>query len=229
MTLGDNMLKEIKPIDFNSKSIFKALFTFICLFIINTFILVLLQSFIKNTFILYNITYIIMFIPIFLVNKNSLINSFKNIKKDTKGRLKNIIFVVVVILLLEVLFNFALYKITGHYAPNNEMLNKYVEKENIIHSLIYASIMAPLVEGLMFMYPYKEASNKKRAYITYSLVFALFHMTSTSNLIDLLYLIPYLMMSFAFGYGFYKTNNIYVSIVTHSINNIISFMLLFIM
>ncbi|MCR5223770.1 MAG: CPBP family intramembrane metalloprotease, partial [Bacilli bacterium] len=80
-----------------------------------------------------------------------------------------------------------------------------------------------------FTYPYKDNKNKLAAYISMSIVFALMHITSATSIFDTLYLIPYLCMTFAFNYGFYKTNNVFVSIGVHTINNIIAYVLLFIM
>ena len=218
-----------KYIDLNTNSIFKAILSFMCLFVLQYALIVFANSFIKNKYLVYTIVYTLLGIFLFLKSKDDLVKAFKNIKKDIKNKLKNIVIVTIVLLIIEFILNFILIKIIGHQPPNNQIMVESFKGANILLIIYYMLIIGPIIESLIYYYPYHNVKNKLASYILYSLVFALMHMTATSNLLELLYIVPYLCMSFAFGYGFYKTNNIYVSIITHSINNVLAFMLLFIM
>ena len=156
-------------------------------------------------------------------------NSIKNIKKDSKKDIKQIIFITILLLVLEFISNYIIIKIVGHNPNNNNNLIKVLNKGNKILMIFNLLITGPIGESFLFIYPFNDVKNKKLAYIIYSILFAIAHMTSSNNLIDLLFIIPYMFMSFAFGYSFYKTNNIFMSIIVHSLNNLVALMLLFIM
>ena len=222
-------MKNKSYIDFHSTNMFKAIFSFICLFIIMFLILVMIRGFIKNAYLAYTITYTLLTIYIFIKERKYLCKSMKSIKKDFKDNCKNLVTVICILFILEYLFNALFIHILGHEPNNNAILVESFNGNNIIIILYYVLIIGPILEELIFAYPYSEVNNRTIAYIFYSILFALFHVMSSSTLLDLLFIIPYLCMSFAFGYGFYKTNNIFLSIITHSINNLIAFVLLFIL
>ena len=222
------MIKEIKPIDFNSKNVFKALFTTITLMVGNLFSIAFLSIVIKNSFIAHVIVYTIFILFIFLCNKRNLIDSFKNIKKDIKSNYKSILLYTLLFLLLEFIANFIIIKLTGKNINNNVTLMNVFNEKNKVLFISYILLIGPIFESLMMIYPYKEIPNKKLAYIFMTIIFALFHLMNASTLLELLFFIPYLFMGFAFNYSFYKTNNIYLSIIIHSINDLIVFVLLLI-
>lgn len=222
-------MKDKKIFDLHSTSVFRALFAFICLFIIDFVLLVFVNSFIKNQYLVYTIVYTLLAIILFIKEKDRLIKPLFTIKKDIKKSFKSVLIVVITLLIIEFIINGILIKIIGHGPSNNQVIIDSFTGANIFLILYYALIICPIVELLIYIYPYNNVKNKTAAFIIYSTIFALFHMASTPSLVDLLYFIPYLCMSFAFGYGFYKTNNIYVSIITHSLNNLLAFVLLFIM
>jgi membrane protease YdiL (CAAX protease family) len=215
--------------NFNSTNIFGSLFTTICLFIVDILFIAAFNNFIKDPFLAYCLVYIILIGVIYLSERKNINNNIKNFKSDIKGKIKKITIVTVTLLLLEFIINYILIRLIGHEPANNQIIVDALSNNNIFIFIIYSIILCPIVEGLLFTYPYKDNKNKLAAYICMSIVFALMHITSTSTTIDLLFLIPYLLMSFAFNYGFYKTNNVLVSIAAHTINNIVAFMLLFIM
>lgn len=222
------MIKELKPIDFKTKKITKALFTFICLFIIEAFLMGIIATFIKNQIIINSLVYIFITLFIFIFNKNKLIKEFKNIKKDIKNNYKNILLVFIICLILEFILNSILIKLLGTNPNNNNYIVDTYKNSNIFFIILDLFILGPIAEELLYLYPFNNVNNKKLAFILYSLIFALAHVVVSNNLIELLFFFPYIFMSIGFNYAYYKTNNIYVSIMLHSINNIISYMLLFI-
>jgi membrane protease YdiL (CAAX protease family) len=102
------------------------------------------------------------------------------------------------------------------------------KKTNVFLFIYFIAIITPLYEGLVFTYPYQKIKNKKLAYIFISVVFALLHLTASNSLIELLYFIPYLSLGLALNYSFYKTNNVFMSIIVHAINDLLVYVLLLI-
>jgi len=92
---------------------------------------------------------------------------------------------------------------------------------------INAILLGSILESLLFIYPFNKI-NTLPAFFVYTILFALSHLMYSNNMLDLLFIIPYILMSLGFYYSFYKTNNIFVSIIIHILNNLISFMLIFI-
>ena len=115
-------------------------------------------------------------------------------------------------------------------APNvNQEANIALLKEAPVLEFIFAVILAPFVEELVFRRSLIKAINNKHIYaITTGLMFAFIHVTSSlsQGSIMLLYLIPYAAVGIAFGYSYYKTKNIYGTMIIHSFHNLLSLLAL---
>jgi len=219
----------MKIINLQAKNIFQAFLTIISLFIIEALLLSFFSVIVKDVTISYLFVYVSLTIIILFIDYkqgNNLFNSFKNIKKDTKGKLKNIIIVTILLLILEYGVNYLLIYLLGHASPNDVLTVSYV-KPNIPIMFINAILLGPILESLLFIYPFNKI-NTLPAFFVYTILFALSHLMYSNNMLDLLFIIPYILMSLGFYYSFYKTNNIFVSIIIHILNNLISFMLIFI-
>ena len=223
------MIKELKPLDFESTNIFKCFFTTITLLILQTVLVAGLVAFFKNSFIIYIIVDIIFITLLYFINKKYIDKCIKDFKKDIKKNGKNILLVTSILLLIEFIINYIIMKLTGTKITSNELLLNEANNKNLILLFIYVIITCPIYETMIMLLPYNNVKNRKAVFIFVSIVFALIHLTSASTLIDLLYLIPYLLMSFAFNYGYYKSNNILMSIIAHSINDLIVFVLLLVL
>lgn len=221
--------KESKLFNLHSPNIFMSAICFFMLYIISTIGYGLAYSITNNINTLYISKYIILIVLILIKDHKYIINSMKNIKEDSKKDIKQIVFLTILLLILEFISNYIIIKIVGHNPNNNDILIKSLNKSNKIIMIFNLLVTGPIGESLLYIYPYGDVKNRKMAYITYSIFFAISHITSANNLLDLLFIIPYMLMSFAFGYSFYKTNNIFMSIIVHSLNNLIALMLLFIM
>ena len=221
-------MEKFKPINFKSDNIFNALFTTIVLFILEIAMISMFVKIIEHSFLSHSVVYTIFILTIFILERKTLIKMFKSLKNDIKDKEKNLLTVIISLLIFTVVSNTLLVMILGHQPGNDQAIVDAMKDNNIIIFFIYSVILAPVIEALIYFYPYRNVKNTKAAFIVSSLVFALLHITTSNNLLDLLFLIPYLSMSFAFTYGFFKTKNIYLSMITHSINNLIAFVLLFI-
>ena len=92
---------------------------------------------------------------------------------------------------------------------------------------ICAIILAPIIEELVFRRSLIKFTSNKHIYaLTTGLIFGFIHITSSINsindLIMLLYIIPYSSVGIALGYAYKKTNNIYGTLIMHSIHNAIA-------
>lgn len=96
-----------------------------------------------------------------------------------------------------------------------------------IYMIFTVSIFAPLTEELIFRKGIREIFDNKYLYIIISgCFFALMHLTSeTLSLSSLLYIIPYSSLGITFAYTYYKTNNIFSTIMMHSFHNSIAIIL----
>ncbi len=103
-----------------------------------------------------------------------------------------------------------------------------------VYMIFSVGIYAPFIEELIFRKSIKDIVDgygkgkiAKYTYIILSgLIFALLHIIGIStNPIDYLYIIPYLALGIAFASLYYKTNNIFSTIIMHSLHNIIAIIL----
>lgn len=221
------MKDKFKPINFNSKNVFVALFTTIFLFVLRVFLLSPFISTLKDEVISEIIVYTILIVAIFIIERKTLIKQLKSFKKDVKNKWLNVLIVTVSLLVAEYFINLLLIHITKANPSGQDLLQVFL-KRNIFTFILYSCLFIPILESLFYYYPYKNISNKKLGFVFSAIVFAAFHMLNANHLIELLYIIPYSLMALSFGYGLYKTNNIYVTILIHIINNIVAVMLLLI-
>lgn len=101
--------------------------------------------------------------------------------------------------------------------------------------MFQAVILAPIVEevlyrGLIFRTVYSY--NKNAAHIISAFLFGFSHIYSAlfaGDLTQIIHLIPYMTMGFAFSYAYEKRGNICAPIIMHMLNNLIATLLSFIL
>ena len=117
--------------------------------------------------------------------------------------------------------------IIGRFAPEGLPSNEQGVREMISNlsylSLILTGITAPLAEELLFRKSIKNVISKKWTYIIVSgLVFGAAHIVTKGSPLtfyDYLYLIPYSSLGVAFAFTCYKTDNVFPSMIVHSVHN----------
>lgn len=113
---------------------------------------------------------------------------------------------------------------------------KIAENETAVRNLIDTSplymafsvmIYAPIAEELVFRKSIRDFINNKWIYALVSgFIFGGLHaLTSITDTISLLYLIPYCSLGIIFGLLYYKTDNIFSTIIAHAIHNTLAFIL----
>ena len=117
--------------------------------------------------------------------------------------------------------DYLLVKNLGHNSTNQTAVITLIKKSPII-MILGTVVFIPFSEELIYRFPYRK-SNKILSLIISSIVFASIHMVGTKEII---FIIPYLILSFTIGYTYFKTDNIYMSYFVHVINNLINVLLL---
>ena len=115
----------------------------------------------------------------------------------------------------------------------NQEANITMLKTIPIAEILIAVLFAPITEELVFRKSLNKFTNNPHIYaFTTGLLFAAIHLISSiksiNDLIMIIHIIPYSAVGIAFGYAYKKTNNIYGTIVLHSIHNAISLLIIII-
>lgn len=110
------------------------------------------------------------------------------------------------------------------FTPSKEAINE-VAVQNLIKNepflaLIFTTIFAPFVEEMVFRKNVQDSVNNKYLFIIISgLLFGGAHVINSTNIYDVLHILPYGALGAIFAYLVYKTDNIFSSIMVHFIHN----------
>jgi len=153
---------------------------------------------------------------------------FKTIKEDfkkIKGNFYNMIDTGIKYWLIGLIVMMVSNIIIGLFIPlaeaNNEQGVQELIKSSSVLSIIAVGILAPIIEELTFRKAFRDIFKNKLVFILCSgLIFGALHVVlSLTSYWDLFYIIPYSSLGIAFGYMYYKTDNIYTSIIMHMFHN----------
>lgn len=217
-------------LNINIKELFKGILI-ICSYLLLTNILAipfifLYQANIINESLLYILVYLLLTIIFIYIYRKDLVKDFKDFKKNYKPILKKTLkywFIGTIIMIIS--SNIISYI----NIPNNTNQSANIElfTNMPITECLLAILFAPIIEELVFRRSLKDYTNNKHLYAFSSgLLFALIHITSSisslSDIIMLVYLIPYASVGIALGYSYKETNNIIGNITIHSFHNLLS-------
>ena len=178
---------------------------------------------IRNDMVSSPVSRLIVFAIIGLIYHKKIIDSAKNLKTDFKKNIKPILIITILLIGLEFVIS-SILENCFHLMASNELTNRNILKENLLVLGLSTTLLTPLAEECIFRLPYHSA-NGKFAYIIYSTMFALVHVTFKTPA-DLLFMPAYFLLSFGIGYSYYKTNNILLSTIVHIINNALCIVLI---
>ena len=189
----------------------------------------------KNMRILYNFSFdIILMLIIFLIYKKNIITDFKNYFKKFSENFETSFKYYFIGLIIMITTNVLIIIFLNNANANNENLIREYINLYPLYMLFSISIYAPFVEELIFrksihdiFLPYKNNFITKYLYIiTSGFIFASLHVVGLSkNIIDYIYIIPYLSLGITFAALYHKTNNIFSTIIIHSMHNTITLIL----
>lgn len=177
----------------------------------------------SNSIILSTFSNICLLIILIIIYRRELIKEFKLFKKNLLENLDTGIKYWLIGLLVMMISNIIITYILGlNQAQNEQAVQKMINKMPIM-MLITAGFIAPITEEITFRKTFKNTFLNKYLFIILSgLVFGSMHViTSYSNPLELLYIIPYGSLGMAFATMYYKTDTIYTSISMHMLHNTI--------
>ena len=111
----------------------------------------------------------------------------------------------------------------GQLAANEEAVRGLIDKYPL-YMAFQLVLYAPITEEIVFRKSIKDIIKNKNLYIIVSgLIFGGLHvLTSLSNPLGFLYLIPYCTLGCIFAHLYQKTDNIFSTITAHSFHNTIA-------
>lgn len=160
----------------------------------------------------------------FAIYRKTLVNDFKEFKKDINGNLELAFRYWAAGFAIMVVSNLFITVILGKtIAGNEETVRNYIVAAPILMA-ISTVLFAPINEELTFRKSIRDAINNKWAYVLLSgIIFGGLHVISyVSSPLDLVYLIPYCSLGISFALLYYRTNNIFSSISMHMMHNLLS-------
>lgn len=222
-----NLIKKLGEINMERKiiDILKAFLIIISIFIVPSLIYKLIKNFISSEnigIIISNIVYLLLLIAIFY---KSFIEEFKIFKKDFKNCIKTgmkyWIFGLIGMIISNLIINLLIFK--GNIAANEE-LARGIMFEYPLYAIISAVIIAPFIEEILFRKSLRSVFNNVIVYATISgIIFGLMHATvEIKSVLNLLYIIPYGCLGFAFAFAYHKTKTIFTPIFLHALHNAIT-------
>ena len=203
--------------------VLKNLTIFICYFIVNY----ILASSLNNSslyLIIQGLFYILFLIFIY---RKELIIDFKKIKFINILKYIPIYILGIIIMYLS---NKLISNITNINISSNEaIIRKYI-KLFPVYMCFNTVIYAPFVEEITFRKTFKNIFNNKYLFIIISgIIFGLAHISFSNNMFnEFLMTIPYILMGINLSYIYYKSDNIFTTIIIHSIHNLILLIVQFI-
>ena len=160
----------------------------------------------------------------FAIYRKTLVNDFKEFKKDINGNLEFAFRYWAAGFAIMIVSNLFITVILGKaIAGNEETVRNYIGTAPILMA-ISTVLFAPINEELTFRKSIHDAINNKWAYVLLSgIIFGGLHVISyVSSPLDLVYLIPYCSLGISFALLYYRTNNIFSSISMHMMHNLLS-------
>ena len=186
----------------------------------------------SNTILMTSISSILTLLVLILIFNKTLTKDFYDFKKNWKKYIKVAVKCWAIGLGIMMFSNLIInYFIMGGntIAGNEEKVREFILKYPV-YAIISACIFAPICEEITFRLNFKPLFKHIIPFaLTTAFIFGGLHvLTDFSNFKDLFYLIPYGALGFAFGYTYFKTNNIFSTMCMHFIHNTLTYSLIII-
>lgn len=139
---------------------------------------------------------------------------------NKKNLLITIIYWIIGFILMMILNYIINYIIIPNGISTNEALNRELLLNNKFIYSILLCLFIPILEEIVFRLELKKNLKNKYLFIFISsLIFAIPHILSSTNLIELIYIFPYFILGLTFTTIYQKTNNILYNILAHILHN----------
>ncbi len=172
--------------------------------------------------ILYSLTYELVLISVIIyIYRSTLVKAYRDLKANHKKYFNEYAKYWILMIAIMIFSNGIIAFITSQTEPANEEAIRQMFSSYPIYTFISATILAPILEELVFRQAFRNVFTTNIIYIAISaLVFGGLHViTGFNNWTDLLYLIPYCTPGIIFAYIMTKTDNIFVTMSMHLFHN----------
>ena len=177
---------------------------------------------------------LILFILLFILYFNTIKKNFNDFKRNLKNNILYVLKLFVIFVLLKYMITIMStlivillkYDTSSLLSNNQEMVEKSVKTAPFL-MFFSMSILGPFYEECIFRLEFKKVINNKWIYIIVSgSLFGLLHIfplnEGVSLILGIVQSISYVTMGIFFSYIYYKTDNIFISIGLHFLNNFLS-------
>lgn len=131
-------------------------------------------------------------------------------------------------LVIMIVSNLVISSIVGLGTAENEAAVQNMITSNKILALFLTSILAPFIEEIIYRKGIFDVVKIKKYYpIISGLVFGGIHVIGSSTLAQYLYIIPYGALGYFFAKSYVETDNVYTSITSHFLHNLMCTLLSF--
>lgn len=217
------------------KKYFINILTFLLYFIYFELIVMLINclGFNYNNFS-YNKKVLLLFISNFLfmiylliIYRLELKDDLKDYKKNFKDYINKYFIYYVMGVALMAGSNLILQKITGLELSGNESTLRELIKSIPIYMGFSTVLYAPFVEEIIFRKSIRNVTKNKKVFVLLSgFIFGILHITSFSNVKEIIMGIPYIIMGIDFAVIYVKSNNIFTTMIFHLFHNLILFLMI---
>lgn len=217
------------------KKYFINILTFLLYFIYFELIVMLINylGFNYNNFS-YNKKVLLLFISNFLfmiylliIYRRELKDDLKDYKKNFKDYINKYFIYYVMGVALMAGSNLILQKITGLELSGNESTLRELIKSIPIYMGFSTVLYAPFVEEIIFRKSIRNVTKNKKVFVLLSgFIFGILHITSFSNVKEIIMGIPYIIMGIDFAVIYVKSNNIFTTMIFHLFHNLILFLMI---
>lgn len=167
-------------------------------------------------------SFIILFLGFALFFSNMLKKDLLNFKKK---HLKEVFKLFIISYLAIFIINLVLFQVTKSI-PTNEAQNRQLLLNLGPLSFLLIGFIGPFIEEICFRYNLRKLfKNNITFLLVSSLIFALLHI-NLSTPKELIFVIPYFIISIFIGLSYIKTKNVFVPILFHSMYNSVIILLL---
>ena len=185
------------------------------------------NNLIKNIILV--IAEIIIFLVLFMIFRKKIVEDFKKMKTDLKKNLNIGFKYYFVGFLIMIASNLLLTLIFGGMATNEEVNRQYL-KMYPLYSIVAMVFVGPLVEEIVFRLGFRKSFDKWLPYALFSgLFFGALHVYTAfegmafaemlKNWNQVLYIVPYSALGFAFAKAYFETDNIWTTMLIHVLHN----------
>ncbi len=177
----------------------------------------------NNAFHIANIIALIGFI---LINRNYLVQEWIKFKQNMQLNLISVFKWQAILYVGNLVINYILSLILSTSESANQSAVIDVLDGQLLLGFFSIVIFAPLVEEMIYRASIFSLLNRKMAIVVSALLFGLAHVFSSvlaGNWMDVFYIISYSYMGWCFAASYAKSENIFVPVLFHALNNSIAF------